>query len=131
MSRLVWLLGGLLGGVVVGRNAEPMAQPAGAAVVLALLVGCGLCWVAGYRGKSTAVATAVAHAQAVAAADAEANAAAIAQAAVHLHMSNSEQQLLDVDHGRTAVRSTQAARAVDQVAEVATARLWLPAARAR
>jgi ApbE superfamily uncharacterized protein (UPF0280 family) len=125
VSRLVWLLAGLLGGLVVGRNAEPMIDPAGAAVVLALLVGCGLCWTAGYRGKSVAVATAVAQAQAVAAADAEANAAAIANAAVHLHLEQLGHRVGSavLEHDQADKRSLERG---EQITD-SSARLWVPA----
>ena len=93
MSRLVWMVAGLLGGIIVGRNAEPMVNPAGGAVVLALLVGCGVCWMAAYRGKSQAVATAVAVATASVHAEVEATAQAIAQAALHIHLGNSAPNL--------------------------------------
>jgi hypothetical protein len=80
MSRLVWLVLGLLGGIVIARNAEPMSGPVTGAVVLGMLAGCGVCWWAAYRGKSGAVASAVAAAMAVAHAEAEATADARAQA---------------------------------------------------
>ena len=123
----MWLLLGLAGGIAAARNAEPMANPAGGAVVLVLLVGCALCWVAGYRGKSTAVAVAVAHATAVASAAAEAQAAAIAQAAVHLHMEQLPQAITAaaVEHQAVTARTAPAIPPVHQVGN-APARLWLP-----
>lgn len=129
MSRLVWLVVGLMGGLIVGRNAEPMTHPAGAAVVLALLVGCGVCWFAAYRGKSVAVATAVAVAQAAAAADAEANAAAIAQAAVHLHLSQQPSGALERGPAVHQVLEQADSRSLEQQhqSDSTTARLWVPA----
>jgi hypothetical protein len=82
VTRLLYLLAGLVGGVVVGRNAGPIDSPAQGAVWLALLAGCGLCWVAAYRGKAAAVATAVAVAKAEA--TATATAAALAQVQVNI-----------------------------------------------
>lgn len=96
MSRLVWMLLGLMGGVAISRNAPALTAPQGAAVILACIVGCGICWWAGFRGKSvavaTAVATAVAVAEAKAEATAEAQALAIASAQFHLHLSETGAQ---------------------------------------
>jgi hypothetical protein len=80
VSRLVWLLLGLVGGIAIARNAEPMSAPALSAVALMFVAACGICWFAAYRGKSVAVATAVAVAQAKADAHAESLSAALADA---------------------------------------------------
>lgn len=86
MIRLVWLVAGFVGGLVVARNAPAMPHPAVGALLLCMVVGCGVCWWAGYRGKSSAVATAVATAVASAEASAEARAQAIAQQAVSVYI---------------------------------------------
>lgn len=82
----MWLILGFLGGIVTTRNAEPMGAPATSAVFLAFVVGCGLLWFAGYRGKREAVATAVATAVASANAAAEASARSAATSAVTLYL---------------------------------------------
>lgn len=90
MTRLIWMVLGFMGGVSMARNAQAMNAPSVGAVGLVLVVGCGVCWFAAYRGKSqvvaSAVAVAVASAEATASAAAESRAQAIAQAAVHLHL---------------------------------------------
>jgi hypothetical protein len=93
MFRLGWMLAGFCGGVIMARNAAAMTAPQTAAVILALVVGCGVTWWAGYRGKSSAVATAVSVAVAQADARAEsladARASAVAQQAVTLVLTGS------------------------------------------
>lgn len=79
MGRLLWMLAGLLGGVIVSRNAPAYSGAAAGAVILAAVVGCGVCWWAAYRGKSQAVVVAVARATAEANARADAAATALAQ----------------------------------------------------
>lgn len=68
----------------MSRNAAAMHGPEAAAVFLAAIVGCGVCWWAAYRGKSSAVASAVATAVASARAESNASAAAVATQAVTL-----------------------------------------------
>lgn len=95
MSRLVWLVLGLMGGIAVSRNAPAMSAPAASAVILCGVVACGFVWWAAYRGKSQAVASAVAVAVAQAHAEAEAvadaRAAAVAQSAVNLFLTEEGQ----------------------------------------
>lgn len=90
MSRLLWVLGGFVAGVVVSRNAAPMANPVLGAVLLGVAVVVAVAWWGGVRDKKAAVATAVAKATAIATAAAEAKAAAMAgaaaQAAVNLYL---------------------------------------------
>lgn len=143
MSRLVWLLVGLVGGIIAGRNSPAMNGPVTAAVLAAAVVGGGVCWAAGYRGKSQAVAAAVAVATAAAAADAEANAQAIAQAAVHLHLAGQphpvqlDRQHVRARHGQLEEHHLEEHQHVEsrpgqlepapQTVQGASARLWLPA----
>ena len=81
---MLWVLAGFFGGVIVSRNAEPMAAPAFSAVVLGCLLMACVTWFGGNRGKAAAVATAVATAVAEAEAHAESTAVAIAQQAVNV-----------------------------------------------
>ena len=84
--RIVYLVAGFLGGVIVSRNAAAMPRPSANAALVGAGILCLVGWVAGRREKNSAVAVAVAHAEATATAAAESQAAAFAQAAVHLHM---------------------------------------------
>lgn len=86
MSRLLFLIGGLVLGIGVGQTAYVHGPAAGGGAVVIVLVLVGLAWFGGQRDRASAVAVAVARAEATAAAVSEAQAAAIAQAAVHLHM---------------------------------------------
>ena len=86
MSRLLWVGAGFLGGIVVSRNAAPMANPVIGAVLVGVAILVGASWWGGGRDKKAAVATAVAKATAIASAAADAKAAAIAQAAVNLYV---------------------------------------------
>jgi hypothetical protein len=84
--RIVYLVAGFLGGVIVSRNAAAMPKPSANAALVGAGILCLVGWVAGRREKNSAVAVAVAHAEATATAAAESQAAAFAQAAVHLHL---------------------------------------------
>lgn len=86
VRRIVYIVAGFLGGVIVSRNAAAMPRPSANAVLVGAGVLCVVGWIAGRREKNSAVAIAVAHAEATATAVAESQAAAFAQAAVHLHM---------------------------------------------
>ncbi len=90
MSRLLWVLAGFVAGVVVSRNAAPMASPVLGAVLVGVALVVAVAWWGGVRDKKAAVATAVAKAVAVATATAEAQSAAVAgaaaQAAVNLYL---------------------------------------------
>ena len=86
MAKLFWLICGFFGGVIVTRNAAPMSQPATAAIFLAFIVGMGIMWFAGYRGKKEAVSSAVAVAMSVANANANAAARAAASSAINLYL---------------------------------------------
>jgi hypothetical protein len=111
-----------------------MSTPQVAAVVLALLVGCGICWWAAYRGKSSAVATAVAvavaQANAAAEAEASARASAVAQQAVQIVLGadtfGSDPRTLWT--ARRAVEEVQASHAVEG-ARVSQANVDYEAAR--
>jgi hypothetical protein len=112
MTRLLWMLAGLVGGVALSRNAEPMSNPQKAGVLFALVVGCGFCWWAAYRGKAgavaTAVAVAVAKAEATAVALSESRAQAVAQNAVVIALGGNAD-------GLDARELWQAHHVVDQV----------------
>ena len=86
MSFLLWIVCGFMGGVITSQNSRQMSTPVLGSIVLAFLVGCGITFFAGYRGKSVAVATAVANATAIAKAEANANAKAIANSAINLYL---------------------------------------------
>jgi len=90
VSRLLWVVAGFIAGVVVSRNAAPMANPVLGAVLVGVGVVVAVAWWGGVCDKKAAVATAVARATAVATAAAEAKAAALAsaaaQAAVNLYL---------------------------------------------
>lgn len=90
MSRLLFLLVGVIAGTAVGNQGRGYGSTGLGVLVFVVVVAVGLAWFAGQRDKASAVAVAVAKAQAVAAADAEAQAAAIAQAAVHLHLAGAD-----------------------------------------
>lgn len=86
MARLMLILLGFLGGVIVARNSEHMSNQSSAAVFLTLFVACGIMWRAGYRGKREEVAKAVANATAIAAANAESQARAAATSAINFYL---------------------------------------------
>src|SRR4051812_10392620 len=87
---MIRVIAGLILGIVIARNAEPMPHPVQAAVGAAFLAGLLLAWAFGRRDKASAVAVAVASAQAAAAAEAEASAEAIAQAAVQVYLGHDQ-----------------------------------------
>lgn len=86
MFRVILLALGFIGGIIVGRNAESMDAPEFGAVVLCLIIACGIMWTMGYSGKSSAVATAVANATATANANADARAQSVANSAINLYL---------------------------------------------
>lgn len=86
MIRILWIVAGFFGGIIVSRNAEPMSDPETGAVFLALIAAGGVMWCAGYRGKTSAVASAVAVANAAASAQADARAQAVANSAINLYL---------------------------------------------
>jgi len=86
MSFLFWTATGFIGGVIISKNGEHMNSPSIVAIFLAMIIGCGFMWWAGYHGKNVAVATATATATAIANANANAKAAAIASSAINLYL---------------------------------------------
>lgn len=86
MSKLFWMIVGLLGGIMISRNAQEMTNPEVAAVFMAMIVGSGITFFCGYRGKKDAVSMAVATAVATANANSEANARAAASSAINLYL---------------------------------------------
>lgn len=86
MGNLLWIILGFCGGAIVSQNSKEMADPEKTAIFLCMVVGCGIVWTMGYRGKSVAIATAVATAVAQANAQAEASARAAASSAINLYL---------------------------------------------
>jgi hypothetical protein len=81
--RLLWLLGGFLIGVSVGRNRGDISTPVFGACVLASLMLAGFAFWAGRRHQRSAVASAVAVAHAAAQAQLDAHVAAQSTAQAH------------------------------------------------
>ena len=103
MGSLFLVIIGFFGGIIMTRNSEPMNSPQTAGVFLCMIVGCGLMWYMGYRGKSSAVATAIATATATAKAEANAQARSVASSAINLYLGQQagvSPEILDsiVDH---------------------------------
>lgn len=83
--NIIWIIVGFMGGVIMAKNSAEMDAPSVAAVIFAMVAGCGVAWSAAYHGKRQAVASAVATATAVATAKARSEANAAAQSIVNLY----------------------------------------------
>lgn len=80
MSRIVWLLGGLVVGISMGRNSQPFGAASGVAVVVLVVLAGALSWWAARRDLRSLVASSTATAIAAARVDFEARLEAHANA---------------------------------------------------
>lgn len=86
MIRVLWLLGGLVVGISMGRNSQPFAAASTAAVIVLLVLAGALTWWAGRRDLRASVASAVSSAVAAAHVDFDAQLHAQAVALQQQHV---------------------------------------------